>query len=345
MPEHWVGRSVSSSRWVPTAAVLLALVVAAGFVQHDSQIASPEGGADAPARLLAKPDSQAESPASLIPNSAVRVALRELELHRVDAGHDHAAGESARPQVSRFGGSSDWETGTLTVPGEDPRVYLYVAKRHDSGEWRVALEGRTDFALLAEQGQMALAGTPSAELLATTATSNASAGGSARLSLPWNAGRTWRLTGGPHHNSGGARPWSSLDFAGPRPGMSVKLRAARGGIVLRPCRNLVQIRHADGWTTSYYHVRRIRVRSGQRVARGALLGHTSTRAGCGGRATGPHLHFAVLHYGRYVNLRGHVIGGWTVREGSSQYRGCMVKGTRKRCAPSGSIYNSGAIGD
>jgi len=320
MHKHWVGRSVASPRRVPVAAVLLALVMAAGLVQHDSRI-----------------DHHAPAPSA---DSAARAALVELGRHDADV-----AKGAPSALVSRFGGTADWETGTLTVPGEDPLVYLYVARRHaTTGEWQVALEGSSAFPVLAEQGQMALAGTPSAELLATT-TTQAASNGAAELSLPWKKGTTWRLTGGPHSNNGGRRPWSSLDFAGPRPGMTVKVRAARGGIVVRPCANLVQVRHSGGWTTSYYHVKRIAVRAGQRVARGAFLGYTSTRAGCGGRATGPHLHFALLRYGSYVNIRGHAIGGWTVREGSSQYRGCMVKGSRKRCAPSGSIYNTGAIGD
>ena len=77
----------------------------------------------------------------------------------------------------------------------------------------------------------------------------------------------------------------------------------------------MQIRHGDGWTTSYYHLRKIQVRSGQSISRGALLGYTSTKAGCGGYASGPHVHFSVLKNGSHVNLDGLAIGGWTVREG------------------------------
>lgn len=161
------------------------------------------------------------------------------------------------------------------------------------------------------------------------------------LSLPWGKGDTWRLTGGPHSNVGRGRPWSSLDFNGPISGRSYAVRAAAGGIVTRPCRNLVQIRHADGWTTSYYHLARIKVRAGQRVATGQLLGYTSTKAGCGGSASGPHLHFALKYGSKFVNLDGLVIGGWTVREGNSQYVGCMVRGGQSRCTPNARLYNFG----
>src|SRR5690606_10630443 len=56
------------------------------------------------------------------------------------------------------------------------------------------------------------------------------------LSLPWKSGATWRVSGGPHSNTGRGKPWSSIDFAGPKRGKSYKVRAAAPGIVMRPCR-------------------------------------------------------------------------------------------------------------
>ena len=169
--------------------------------------------------------------------------------------------------------------------------------------------------------------------------------GSALLSLPWTQGTAWRLTGGPHSDSGTtARPWSAIDFQ-PMDGRPGKVRAARGGWVVRPCRNLVVLRHADGWSTSYYHLKGIAVDSGRWAARGQLLGYTSTAAGCGGYATGPHLHFSLMRGKSYVNIRDHVIGGWAVRDGKTQYVGCLVKNKDYRCAmKSGAIFNDGSIG-
>ena len=177
----------------------------------------------------------------------------------------------------------------------------------------------------------------------TDATSSqGSAGGAPNFSLPWADGATWRLTGGPHSNVGYGRPWSSLDFAGPIPGVSYPVRAAAGGTVIRPCANWVQIQHGNGWETSYYHLIHITVRAGEHVARGQLLGWTSAQAGCGGSATGPHVHFSVKHDGHYVNIRGLVFGGWRVQEGATQYEGCLVRGPVRRCAPGGRLYNYGA---
>lgn len=162
------------------------------------------------------------------------------------------------------------------------------------------------------------------------------------FALPWAEGAQWRLTGGPHSHTGRGRPWAALDFNGPVPGNSYAVRAAAGGRVTRPCANLVLVRHANGWKTSYYHLTNIKVRAGQRVQRGQLLGYTSTRSGCGGSASGPHVHFSVGRHDSWVNIAGMRIGGWTVREGDSQYVGCLVRGGERRCAPGGRVVNFGA---
>ena len=169
----------------------------------------------------------------------------------------------------------------------------------------------------------------------------ASGSGQPNFALPWSQGQVWRLTGGPHSNVGYGKPWSSLDFAGPVAGRSYPVRAAAAGTVVRPCANWVQIKHSNGWETSYYHLTHIAVNAGQTVQRGQLLGYTSTHAGCGGSATGPHVHFSIKHNGRYVDIGGIVFGGWTVRDGRSQYLGCLVRGSVKRCAPGGHLYNYG----
>jgi len=52
---------------------------------------------------------------------------------------------------------------------------------------------------------------------------------------------------------------------------------------------MVIVAHRAGVRTLYAHLSRIRVRMGQRVATGTLLG----RVGMSGRASGPHLHFEV----------------------------------------------------
>lgn len=67
----------------------------------------------------------------------------------------------------------------------------------------------------------------------------------------------------------------------------------------RECGNGVVIRHEDGWETQYCHMRQgsIRVREGDRVDRGTVLGHV----GLSGRTQFPHLHLSVRHKGEVID--------------------------------------------
>lgn len=90
-----------------------------------------------------------------------------------------------------------------------------------------------------------------------------------------------------------------IDYAG-RPG--TRIVAVADGVVSESkyfggFGNFVEITHGQGFVTRYAHNQRNLVQAGQRVQRGqpvALLGST-------GRATGPNLHFEVLHNGRVVD--------------------------------------------
>lgn len=90
-----------------------------------------------------------------------------------------------------------------------------------------------------------------------------------------------------------------VDFAG-KPG--AEIIAVASGVVLRAERasgygNLVEIRHADGYSTLYAHNKKNLVSAGEVVNKGqtiALLGST-------GRSSGPHVHFEVHRNGKIVN--------------------------------------------
>lgn len=60
---------------------------------------------------------------------------------------------------------------------------------------------------------------------------------------------------------------------------------------------MVEIDHANGYSTRYAHLSRISVRPGQLVNKQDLIG----RVGSTGRATGPHLHYELLRNGRQFN--------------------------------------------
>lgn len=90
-----------------------------------------------------------------------------------------------------------------------------------------------------------------------------------------------------------------LDITGPR---GARVAAANDGVVVVARNaylsgNTVVVWHGAGVYTAYFHLDRMVVRAGQRVARGEQLG----ALGATGRATGPHLHWGVKVGGLYVD--------------------------------------------
>jgi murein DD-endopeptidase MepM/ murein hydrolase activator NlpD len=96
-------------------------------------------------------------------------------------------------------------------------------------------------------------------------------------------------------------PHNGVDFAAP-PGTPV-YSAQAGSVVSAgdggPCGNMVQVKHANGLVTAYCHLQRFApgIHSGQRLEVRQLLGYV----GQTGRATGPHLHFAVKRGETFVD--------------------------------------------
>ena len=66
-----------------------------------------------------------------------------------------------------------------------------------------------------------------------------------------------------------------------------------------PNGNLVVIRHSGGFETAYAHLHRIKsgIRPGKMVKQREIIGFV----GSTGRSTGPHLHFGLKKYGRYMD--------------------------------------------
>lgn len=95
-----------------------------------------------------------------------------------------------------------------------------------------------------------------------------------------------------------------IDFAGKR---GAEVYSVAAGVVERSTRaagfgNVVEIRHADGYSTLYAHNKENLVAEGDVVSKGqviALLGST-------GRSSGPHVHFEVHKDGKPVNPKNYI---------------------------------------
>lgn len=90
-----------------------------------------------------------------------------------------------------------------------------------------------------------------------------------------------------------------LDFAAPY-GSPVWVTAA--GVVTKagltgPNGNLIEVDHGYGYRTAYAHLSQIKVKVGQVLKAGQLIGYS----GSTGRSTGPHLHYAVFREGVLVD--------------------------------------------
>lgn len=100
----------------------------------------------------------------------------------------------------------------------------------------------------------------------------------------------------------GRRFHTGIDLRARRGGGDPVLASRSGRVVRAETRTgygrLVEIAHDDGYSTRYAHLRRIKVRLGQRVKQGEVIGIV----GQSGRATTPHLHFEILTPGyRFVD--------------------------------------------
>ncbi len=96
-------------------------------------------------------------------------------------------------------------------------------------------------------------------------------------------------------------PHNGVDFGGST-GTPVYSSAAGTVIVAGnggPCGNMVEIDHGNGVTTAYCHLSRFEkgLHAGQKVEARQLIGYV----GQTGRATGPHLHFAVKKNGQFID--------------------------------------------
>jgi murein DD-endopeptidase MepM/ murein hydrolase activator NlpD len=93
----------------------------------------------------------------------------------------------------------------------------------------------------------------------------------------------------------------AIDYAAPvgTPVWAVAAGTVEYAAPKGPSGNLVAIRHANGYVSYYAHLHKFApgIKVGARVDQKTTIGAVGTT----GRSTGPHLHFALKHKGRFVN--------------------------------------------
>jgi LasA protease len=152
------------------------------------------------------------------------------------------------------------------------------------------------------------------------------------MQLPFEPGRRWGYTGGPHAAYGLTQPWAALDFAPPaeQPGCVQSPEwevAVRDGVVVLSEEGMVELDVGGGWTVVYLHVETLdRAPLGAVLKRGEHIGHPSCE---GGRSTASHLHISRRYKGVWIQADGFApftLSGWTAHSLGTAYRGTLTKG-------------------
>jgi murein DD-endopeptidase MepM/ murein hydrolase activator NlpD len=160
------------------------------------------------------------------------------------------------------------------------------------------------------------------------------------LQLPFEPGKMWAFTGGPHAAWDEGSAWGALDFAPPADALGCVesnewVVAAADGLIVRTGDGAV-LEDLDGdgyeqtgWVLFYMHVEaRDRVSVGTLVKAGDHIGHPSCE---GGVSQGTHVHFVRKYNGEWIAADGpipFVLDGWVSRGLGQEYDGLMTLGVQ-----------------
>jgi LasA protease len=152
------------------------------------------------------------------------------------------------------------------------------------------------------------------------------------LLLPFEAGKKWNFTGGPHTGWGTGEPWAAVDFA--PSGISgcgessERVTALADGIIVRTAPSIAVLDldedgyEQTGWVIFYLHLAsNDMVKYGTQVSAGQPVGRPSCE---GGSSTGTHIHIARKYNGEWIPAGGLLafeLDGWVVQTGDDIYIG------------------------
>jgi LasA protease len=156
------------------------------------------------------------------------------------------------------------------------------------------------------------------------------------LLFPFEPGKAWNFTGGPHTGWGTGDPWAAVDFA-PSGVMGCSnsyawVTAVAAGVIVRVDTGSALLDldgdgdEQTGWTIFYLHLAPTdKVRLGQHLEARDPMGHPSCE---GGTATGTHIHIARKYNGEWIAADSALpldLEGWTAKNGSAPYQGKLER--------------------
>jgi LasA protease len=164
------------------------------------------------------------------------------------------------------------------------------------------------------------------------------------LQLPFEKGKIWSFTGGPHGGWADGSAWAALDFAPPGDALGCVpsdewVVAAANGPVVRASEGAV-IQDLDdrdnpadgleqtGWTILYMHIDTYeRIQPGTYLNAGDRIGHPSCE---GGVSNGTHVHLARKYNGEWIAADqpalAFILDGWTSSGTGTEYDGYLRRG-------------------
>ncbi|KAA3645538.1 MAG: LysM peptidoglycan-binding domain-containing protein [Chloroflexi bacterium] len=172
------------------------------------------------------------------------------------------------------------------------------------------------------------------------------------MRLPFEPGKSWAHTGGPHTGWGTGAPFAALDFAPPSVvGGCIYsdqwTTAVADGLVVRSETGIVMLDLDEdgddrtGWVILYLHVgTEDRVPVGTYLKAGDPVGHPSCE---GGTSTGSHVHVARKYNGEWMvadSALPFVMEGWVPQAGEGPYEGTLTRFQRIVTACECSTFDS-----
>jgi LasA protease len=158
-----------------------------------------------------------------------------------------------------------------------------------------------------------------------------------KFQLPFEVGKEWSFTGGPHGGWGTGSAWAALDFGPPTEGGGCRssdewvVAVASGVIVKSEMGAVVEDLDGDGdertgWSVLYMHIgTNDRITVGSKPKAGDRIGHPSCE---GGVSNGTHTHIARRYNGEWIPADGPLpfnLEGWISGGTGTEYYGFLKK--------------------